>query len=293
VSRPGTVLIVVHTGRVEAVAAARHAAGRLSSAGVAVTALAEEADQVGLPHGRAADADLVLVVGGDGTLLRAAEDSRESGVPMLGVNLGHVGFLAEAEPAGLDDLVDRLVAGSWDVEERMTVDAEVTLHGKLLGRGWALNEVSIEKADRVRMVECAVGIDGRPLVSYAADGVIVATPTGSTAYAFSAGAPVVWPDVQAMLVVPLAAHTLFPRPLVVGPASTVVVEVRSGEGAAVAAFDGRRAVPVPPDARVEVRIGRLPVRLARVVDSSFTDRLVAKFGLPVTGWRGSVSARDS
>jgi NAD+ kinase len=140
------------------------------------------------------------------------------------------------------------------------------------------------------MVECALGIDGHPLISYAADGVIIATPTGSTAYAFSAGAPVVWPDVEALLVVPLAAHTLFPRPLVVGPRSRVDVEVRTGEGAAVAGFDGRRTVEVPSRARVEVRVGSLPVRLVRVLGSSFTDRLVAKFDLPVTGWRGAAGA---
>ncbi|HVU74319.1 MAG TPA: NAD kinase [Mycobacteriales bacterium] len=292
-----SVLLVTHTGRNEAVDLVRRIAERLHAAGVTVRALDDEAgalEQVvgSLPlqavqHlGAAEDVELVLVLGGDGTLLRAAELGRESGTPLLGVNLGHVGFLAEAEPDVADTVVDAVLAGTWTVDERGTVDVAVSVDGQAIFHGWALNEVSLEKSDRARMVECALGIDGRPLVTFAADGVLVSTATGSTAYAFSAGGPVIWPDVDAMLVVPLAAHALFARPLVVSPSSVVAIEVLAGESAAMLACDGRRTVAVPAHARVEVTGGSRTVRLARIQDAAFTDRLVRKFGLPVHGWRG-------
>jgi NAD+ kinase len=291
------VLLVTHTGRPVALEIVRHVAERLHGAGVAVRALQDEAGaleealgplplKVVDPVGAADGTELLLVLGGDGTLLRAAELGRASGTPLLGVNLGHVGFLAEAEPDVADAVVDAVLDGSWTVDERGTVDVAVTVEGRPIFRGWALNEISLEKSDRARMVECVLGIDGRPLVSFAADGVLVATATGSTAYAFSAGGPVLWPDVEAMLVVPLAAHALFARPLVVSPSSTVAIEVLAGESTALLACDGRRTVAVPANARVEVTGGQSPVRLARVQDAAFTDRLVRKFGLPVHGWRG-------
>ena len=292
-----SVLLVAHTGRPEALDLVRRIAERLHGAGVTVRALAEEAAALehavgGLPleivdaRDAAEGTELLLVLGGDGTLLRAAELGRVSQTPLLGVNLGHVGFLAEAEPDVADTVVEAVLDGSWTVDERATVDVTVTVDGQAIFHGWALNEVSVEKSDRARMVECVLGIDGRPLVSFAADGVLVATATGSTAYAFSAGGPVLWPDVAAMLVVPLAAHALFARPLVVSPTSVVAIEVLAGESAALLACDGRRTVAVPAHARVEVTGGQRPVRLARIQDAAFTDRLVRKFGLPVHGWRG-------
>ncbi|MGH3281802.1 MAG: NAD kinase, partial [Trebonia sp.] len=271
-----------------------------------------------VPAGPAAaeGAELVIVLGGDGTLLRAAELARPAGTPLIGVNLGHIGFLAEAEPDGLTRTVDDLLAGEYRVEERMTLDVAARENGTQIASTWALNEVTVEKAARGRMVEVVIEVDGRPLSRWGCDGVICATPTGSTAYAFSAGGPVVWPEVEALLLVPLAAHALFARPLVVSPRSVLAVELvheggqamgpdlpepGAGDGGAggpdperaVLWCDGRRWYDLPPGARVEVRRGELPVLLARVHDlggqpagGEFTDRLVAKFGLPVAGWRG-------
>ena len=231
------------------------------------------------------------------------------------VNLWHIGFLAEAEPEGLTETVDALLAGKYWVEERMTLDVVARQNGTELARTWALNEMSVEKASRERMVEVIIEVDGRPLSRWGCDGVVCATPTGSTAYAFSAGGPIVWPEVEALLMVPLAAHALFARPLVVSPDSVLAVELvddkaGAGEGGgaeadrAVLWCDGRRSFDLPPGARVEVRRGALPVSLARVnglaagteagetpAGGAFTDRLVAKFGLPVAGWRGRPGSR--
>lgn len=291
-----SVLVVTHTGRPEAVRSAQLVIERLSEAGICVRVLDGEADDIGctgvevMPSTAAAadDAEVVMVLGGDGTLLRAADLTRSSGTPLLGVNLGHVGFLAEAEREDLAATVDRVVTRRYDVEERMTIDVTARRNGTVLGTTWALNEASIEKAERERMLEVVAEIDGRPLSNWGCDGVVCATPTGSTAYAFSAGGPVVWPEVEAMLVVPLSAHSLFARPLVVSPRSSVAVEVLPDTPRAVLWCDGRRTLDLPPGARVEVRRGAEPVRLARLHLTPFTDRLVTKFGLPVTGWRGRV-----
>ena len=318
-----TMLVVAHTGRESSRGSARHVIERLTAAGVAVRVTEAEMpalECVGatvVPAGpRAAEgAELVIVLGGDGTLLRAAELARPAGTPLIGVNLGHVGFLAEAEPDGLTQTVDHLLAGEYRVEERMTLDVIARDNGTLIARTWALNEVTVEKAARERMVEVVIEVDGRPRSRWGCDGVVCATPTGSTAYAFSAGGPVVWPEVEALLMVPLAAHALFARPLVVSPRSVLAVELvrEAGEAAvvevdgpdggaepevleserAVLWCDGRRRYDLLPGARIEVRRGELPVLLARVNDlggrtagGEFTDRLVAKFDLPVVGWRG-------
>jgi NAD+ kinase len=300
-----TMLVLAHTGRENALSSARQAINQLTAAGVAVRVTEEEAPALAcsgaavLPAGPAAaeGAELVLVLGGDGSLLRAAELARPAGTPLIGVNLGHVGFLAEAEPDGLTETVDRLVAGDYRVEERMTLEVVVSDDGTEFGRGWALNEVSVEKAARERVIEVIIEVDGRPLSRWGCDGVVCATPTGSTAYAFSAGGPVVWPEVEALLMVPLAAHALFARPIVVSPRSVIAVELVDGRGEAaghesdhaVIWCDGRRKLRLPPGARIEVRRGTLPVLLARVhgdPTGEFTGRLVAMLGLPVTGGRG-------
>jgi len=288
------VLVLVHTGRAVAVRAAEELVASLDRAGVGCLMPAQEADTLGagVRHLiRVADrdrpldgAELVVVLGGDGNILRAAEMVRGSDVPLLGVNLGHVGFLAEAEGDDLDETATRIAERRYDVEERMTLDVLVDLDGQALARTWAVNEASIEKADRERMIEVVLEVDGRPLTEYGCDGVVLATPTGSTAYAFSAGGPVVWPEVEALLLVPISAHALFARPLVVAPSSVPTVEVIS-PGTAVLWCDGRRSVDLPSGARVEVRRSDLPVRLARFARPPFTDRLVAKFQLPVHGWR--------
>jgi NAD+ kinase len=303
-----TMLVLAHTGRENALSSARQAINQLTAAGVAVRVTEEEAPALAcsgadvLPAGPAAaeGAELVIVLGGDGSLLRAAELARPTGTPLIGVNLGHVGFLAEAEPDGLTETVDRLVAGDYRVEERMTLEVVVSCDGTEFARGWALNEVSVEKAARERVIEVIIEVDGRPLSRWGCDGVVCATPTGSTAYAFSAGGPVVWPEVEALLMVPLAAHALFARPIVVSPRSVIAVELVDGRGEAgghetdhaVIWCDGRRKLRLPPRARIEVRRGSLPVLLARVHGDprgEFTGRLVAKFGLPVKGWRGRTS----
>jgi NAD+ kinase len=309
-----TMLLAAHTGRPAARRSARAVIARLTAAGVGVRILEPEAaeldgDLAGQPAtvvpvspAAAAGAEMVLVIGGDGTLLRAAELARGAGVPLLGVNLGHVGFLAEAEPEDLSEVVDQVVAGAYSVEERMTVDVTVQTNGEVIATTWALNEATVEKAARERMLDLVIEVDGRPLSRWGCDGVVFATPTGSTAYAFSAGGPVVWPEVEALLMVPICAHALFAGPMVVSPRSVLAAEVIGTGGShneasgAVLWCDGRRKVDLPPGARIEVRRGARPVLLARLgtgvgegtaqVGAPFTDRLVEKFGLPVAGWRG-------
>jgi NAD+ kinase len=288
------VLLVAHTLRENAVAVARELSERLRDAGVTVRVLDGEADvldcqgAVAVPSdGHAAEGcELVVALGGDGTLLRAAELTRQEGTPLLGVNLGHVGFLAEAEPVDLDVTTANILSGEYDVDERLTIDVSVIRSGEVIIRDWALNDASIEKAAREHLINLVLEIDGRPLSHWGCDGIVCATPTGSTAYAFSAGGPVVWPSVQALLVVPLSAHALFARPLVVSPASTVAIEITDTESAAIMFCDGRRTHDVQPRDRIEVVRSEVPVRLVRFRDAPFTDRLVEKFQLPVQGWSG-------
>jgi len=316
-----TMLVVAHVGRPAALRSARLVVERLTAAGIAVRILEPEAadlrcagaDVVPATPDAAQDAEMVIVLGGDGTLLRAAEIARPAGAPLLGVNLGHIGFLAEAEPDDLAGAVGQVVEHRYTVEERMTIEVTVRQDGTITAATWALNEASVEKVARERMIEVVTEIDGRPLSRWACDGVICATPTGSTAYAFSAGGPIVWPEVEALLLVPISAHALFAGPMVVSPWSVLAVEVigvsgwesrrrvagQTGAAAGVLWCDGRRSVDLPPGARVEARRGALPVLLARLgrggpgqaSGALFTDRLVAKFGLPVTGWRGRPAAR--
>jgi NAD+ kinase len=232
--------------------------------------------------------ELVLVIGGDGTILRAAEMTHAGGTPVLGVNLGHVGFLAEAEYDDVESTIDAIVHRRYTAEDRLTLDVRVYTDGAEVFRTFAVNEASVEKAARERMLEVVIEVDDRPLSRFGCDGVVCATPTGSTAYNFSAGGPVVWPGVEALLMVPICAHALFARPLVVAPTSELAVEVISrADGAGVLWCDGRRAFDLPPGARIEVTRGERPVRLVRLHEAPFTDRLVAKFDLPVHGWRGA------
>jgi NAD+ kinase len=292
------ILLVTHVGRPEAQRLAAEVASRLIASGVAVVAPADELEGTPLHdvegvqtvayESAAQGCELVVVLGGDGTILRGAELSRGSGVPLLGVNLGHVGFLAEVEREDIDSTVERICAQDYTVEERTTLEVTAREDGHVVFESWALNEVTVEKASRERMLELTVEIDGRPLSTWGCDGVVMATPTGSTAYAFSAGGPIVWPDVEALLVVPISAHALFSRPVLVGPSSRLVVEVvRDTAAGGVVWCDGRRAVGLPPGARIEVHRSAQPVRLARLSSGGFTDRLVEKFALPVQGWRGA------
>jgi NAD+ kinase len=279
-------LVVTHGGREEAVAATKEAVEELEAAGVEAFLAPEDCTPDDLPS-----FELGIVLGGDGTILRAAELTRGTAVPLLGVNLGHVGFLAESERDDIGEAVRRLTSGDFTVEERGTLDVRVIAPDGEVRTGWALNEAALEKVDRSRMLEVMVEVDGHPLSSFGCDGIVAATATGSTAHAFSAGGPVVWPDVDGMILVPISAHALFARPLVVGPRSTLAVEVLDRSPApGLVTLDGRRRLEVPTGSRVEVTRSNIPVRLARLTPAPFTTRLVNKFGLPVDGWRGRPSA---
>jgi NAD+ kinase len=297
------VLVVVNTRRATVCALAVDVIRRFRDCGIDSRVLAEDAPALPLTDGddvevvvddAARGCELVVVIGGDGTLLRAAEHAREPGTPLLGINLGHVGFLAEADPDGLEHAISAIVERRYRAEERLTLDVTVQHAGEVIASTWSLNEASVEKASRERMLEVEVEIDGRPLSRWGCDGVVCATPTGSTAYNFSAGGPIVWPEVQALLIVPLSAHALFARPMVVAPTSVIgidVLEHTAGHG--VLWCDGRRTVDLPPGARIEVRRGHSAIHLARLTDAPFTDRLVAKFDLPVSGWRGAAEKRQA
>jgi NAD+ kinase len=292
------ILLVAHPRRVEAQQFAGDVADQLHAAGLQVALLPDAPEATilgGSPNIVTADptdpargCELVCVLGGDGAILRGAALSRGTEAPLLGINLGHVGFLAEAERERLVETVERIVARDYVVEERMTLEVAATYDSELIARSWALNEVTVEKAARERMLEVTLEVDGRPLSTFGCDGVVMATPTGSTAYAFSAGGPVMWPDVEAMLVVPISAHALFARPLVIGPNSALAIElIADADGSAVMWCDGSRTVELPSGARIDVHRGDTPVRLARLSTWPFADRLVAKFDLSVTGWRGA------
>lgn len=305
------VLLVSHTAREEALSATIECVQALLAAGITpvmdvqeLTPTLEYAEATGSadPAGQILqlakdvtekELELAVVLGGDGTILKAAELVRESQTPLLGINLGHVGFLAESEKNQISSTIARVVAKDYLVKERLTLDVTVKLEDKEVYRTWALNEATVEKSARERMLEVVVEVDGRPLSSFGCDGIVMSTPTGSTAYAFSSGGPVVWPSVDALLLVPLSAHALFSRPLVISPNSLLAVEVlQRSAGAGVLWCDGRRSTDLPAGARVEVRKSDKSVRLARLSQGFFTDRLVRKFSLPVGGWRGPDSKKD-
>jgi NAD+ kinase len=307
------VLLLAHTGREDAREVARAFCKSLTAHGIVVRLLADEASDLGLDpvapepgietvtdaqlhdedgEGAGEGCELAVVIGADGTILRAAEMTHLAGTPLLGVNLGHVGFLAEAEYDDVDSTIAAIVERRYTAEERLTIDVQVYQGKELVTSTFALNEVSVEKAARERMLEVAVEIDGKPLSAFGCDGIVVSTPTGSTAYAFSLGGPVIWPDVEAILMVPNAAHALFSRPIVVSPTSRLAVEViPEAEGHGIMWCDGRRQLELRPGARIEVTRSDVPVRLARLNASPFTDRLVAKFDLSVAGWRGNGRSR--
>jgi NAD+ kinase len=282
-------LVVTHGGRAEAVAATDEAVQGLLAAGFEPVLATDDATAADLP-----DFEVAVVLGGDGTILRAAELTRETGVPLLGVNLGHVGFLAESERDDVGEAVRRLTEGDFTVEERGTLEIRILHSDGTVTHDWALNEAALEKGERSRILEVAVEVDGHPLSSFGCDGVVAATATGSTARAFSAGGPVVWPDVDGMILVPVSAHALFARPLVVGPRSRLALEILDRSPAAgLLTCDGRRQHDVLQGSRLEVTRSDVPVRLARLTHAPFTTRLVNKFGLPVEGWRGRQRGRVS
>lgn len=286
------ILLVPHANRQQNLEATSRAAELLQSAGITVRVCADEKVLPGLKHvlhteDAAAGCELVLVLGGDGTFLRAADMARAVDIPVLGINLGHVGFLAEWEVESLDQALVRVIDKRYRIEDRLTIDVTIfDEEGSLLNRSWALNEASVENQNRSGVLDAILEVDRRPVSSFGCDGVLISTPTGSTAYAFSAGGPVLWPSLDAILVVPNNAHALFTKPLVVSPNSLVAVESTMRTTPATVILDGFRELAMPPGARVEVVRGARPVRWVRLDDQPFTDRLVSKLRLPVEGWRG-------
>ncbi|NGP09425.1 NAD kinase [Rhodococcus sp. 14C212] len=295
------VLLVSHSGRVEIAATAQRMAKIFGEAGIGLRVLDDEVASTGLgplagPDGRvrivepgpdaARGCEMVIVLGGDGSFLRAAELAQCAAVPVLGINLGRIGFLAEAEAEHLEEALAQVVRREYRVEERMTLDVAIRVDDVIVDRGWALNEASLENKSRLGVLEVVLEVDGRPVSAFGCDGVLIATPTGSTAYAFSAGGPIVWPELEALLVIPSNAHALFARPMVTSPESLIAVETLAGSHDGLVFCDGRRTLDLPAGGRLEVVRGKHPVRWVRLDSAPFADRMVRKFDLPVKGWRG-------
>ena len=283
-----SIVLVLHPTRKEAHQLANEIVPNLRKIGIQVATSSEGINEADLRSDSeilslAKNAELILVLGGDGTILRGAEIAHGSETPVLGINLGHVGFLAQIERPSNSDLIKAIADKNYLIEKRMTLSYQVERKGSVVAQGWALNEVAIERNTEA-MIELFVQIDQRPLSRWGCDGVICATPTGSTAYAFSAGGPVVWPDVDALVLLPLAAHALFSDPMVVSPQSVIAIDVESDVG--VISADGLRKFQLLEADRIKLTSERSFISLAHIDNVTFTDRLVAKFKLPVDGWRG-------
>jgi len=277
--------LVINPTRDEAITAAKGLAPLLYSAGFSLYTISDvsiegikKVSPADLP-----DIEVAVVLGGDGTILRAAEITLKKNVPLLGINLGHVGFMAEVNRPSIAAIAASIISQSYVSEDRMILRYSVERAGKEIGNGWALNEVTVER-NGTTMVELFVEIDNRPLSHWGCDGLICSTPTGSTAYAFSAGGPVLWPEVDALVLLPISAHALFSRPMVVSPKSEIVVTIDSSD--ALLSADALRKTPLHKGDRVLITRGSQTIKLSHVSKTLFTDRLVAKFKLPVEGWRG-------
>jgi NAD+ kinase len=280
-----SVAFLVNPSRPEALSAARELAPLLFSAGFSLYTVSD-IDIEGIKKVAAEDLpeiELAVVLGGDGTILRAAEVTLARKIPLLGINLGHVGFLAEVDRPTIKAIAQSIIGKSYVVENRMVLQFEIERNGKVVEKGWALNEVTVER-DATTMVELFVEIDRRPLSHWGCDGVICSTPTGSTAYAFSAGGPVLWPEIEALVLLPISAHALFARPMVVSPKSEIIITVESS--AALLSADALRKIPLQLGDRVIITRDERTIKLSHVSATLFTDRLVAKFKLPIEGWRG-------
>ncbi len=278
-------ILVINATREEAVTAARTLVALLNKEGFELST-ASAVDIAGLSRTSIEDlpeSEIVIVLGGDGTILRGAEIARTRNIPLLGVNLGHVGFMAEVEKLSLESVAASVVAKSYATDPRMILAYSVERNGQVISRGWSLNEVTIERTEST-MVELLVQVDRRPLSRWGCDGLIAATPTGSTAYAFSAGGPILWPNLDAVVLLPISAHALFSRPMVISPQSEIVVEIESSK--ATLSADALREFSLMQGDRVSITGDSSLVHLAHVQQTLFTDRLVAKFKLPVEGWRG-------
>ncbi len=274
--------LVVHGGREGALAAARSIVEWLRGQDVATRSLLEErigADETCAPPGFADGLDLVVSVGGDGTLLRAAREADRAQAPLLGVNVGRLGFLAEVEPADAPAVLSELLQGRTTIEERLALVA--TPEGApWVEPEWALNEVIVEKTARHRLITLRTEIGGEYVTTFSADGVIVATPTGSTAYSFSARGPIVSPRLACLLLTPVSPHMVFDRAMVLSPSEDLTLEVQ-GEEPGLLSADGRAGLELPVGARVRVRKADRPVRLVRRDGAGgFFSLLREKFWLP-------------
>jgi NAD+ kinase len=278
-------IVVVNASRSEAVAATKEISQVLLKEGFTLST-PSEISILGIAQHSAEElpkAEVVLVLGGDGTILRGSEIARRQDIPILGINLGHVGFMAEVEKPALSEIAASVISKDYVTENRMVLKYSVERSGKVVDTGWALNEVTVER-DGTTMVELFVQIDGRPLSRWGCDGLICSTPTGSTAYAFSAGGPVLWPEIDALVLLPISAHALFSRPMVVSPKSEIIVDIESSE--ALLSSDSLRKFKLQLGDRVLITRDSSVIKLSHIKPTLFTDRLVAKFKLPVEGWRG-------
>jgi NAD+ kinase len=278
-------IFVVNASRAEAVAATKEISQILLKEGFTLST-PSEISILGISQHPAEElpkAEVVLVLGGDGTILRGSEIARRQDIPILGINLGHVGFMAEVEKPALSEIAASVIAKDYVTENRMVLKYSVERNEKSVDTGWALNEVTVER-DGTTMVELFVQIDGRPLSRWGCDGLICSTPTGSTAYAFSAGGPVLWPQVDALVLLPISAHALFSRPMVVSPTSEIIVDIESSD--ALLSSDSLRKFSLQLGDRVIITRDQSVIKLSHIKPTLFTDRLVAKFKLPVEGWRG-------
>jgi len=284
-SQKRAAVLVVNPARVEAVETANVLADLLLKANFDLFTISEVAIN-GVTNSAAdslPEVEIVVVLGGDGTILRGAELTRERNIPLLGINIGHVGFMAEVIRPEITAVAKSVIDKSYGLDSRMVLAYEVIRGGMVIDTGWALNEVTVER-QHTTMVELFVQIDGRPLSRWGCDGLIASTPTGSTAYAFSAGGPVLWPEVEALVLLPISAHALFARPMVISPKSEIVVEIESEE--ALLSADALRKFPLVKGDQVRITRDASKILLSHIVETTFTDRIVAKFKLPVEGWRG-------
>jgi NAD+ kinase len=287
--------IVLHPARSEAAEAAARLAEAVAARGVQVWMSESDAARTSAPVQTAAelpdDLDLVFVLGGDGTLLRAAETAGRNGAPLLGVNLGRLGFLSELERAELDDGLAAVLDRGFDVEERMVIEGEIG-DGADARPVWALNDVIVEKVEIGRSIRLAISIAGEEFVEISSDGLIVATATGSTAYSFSAGGPIVSPRIDCVVVTPVSAHGLFNRSIVVPPDEEVAIRLVDGTDAAALSADGRAAVPLAPGVPVRLRAGGARVRLAKVAPAPFWRLVREKFRLDARASGDGGARRD-
>jgi NAD+ kinase len=275
-----TVGLVVKRDRARAVRLAQRIVRVLRRGRITVLADAD-APLPGVPsRSKAAlvrEAELLVVLGGDGTLLSVARRTG-AGVPILGVNMGELGFLTEVAEAEALHMLRRVLAGDFEIDRRMTLAATLERGGRARQRFRALNDVVVSNGALARIVRCAVSVDGLPFTSYRADGLIVATPTGSTAYSLSVGGPIVEPTVEVLLVSPISPHTLSNRPVVLRPQAVVRIEIEAGQQDAILTVDGQEGTPLAGGDVVVVRRGREPVSLVRSPDRTHYDVLRSKLG---------------